>query len=297
MAGAHKGIPAWAWTKVGSTPGTSCESSTSRDALADNALGLQETADYLKFILNRYDGSTVRGQHVIAVDLVNEPAADGTTAVDRTQKLVDTVYGPWLAPTGSTSLRATDPDKILIVSPVAGSGSLVGVTLANVAKPNVVMTFHDYFGQATGTNATYGIGYSSSAYATQKEDTDQTGNSAMGGSYVPYNPASKAYATRKTEHTAFVQQAVGVAEAAGMPLYIGEYGIMNPCNGGNLAYSTQYAKDTYAIYDSLGLSRTVWTHGYWDDMSIWWRESVPCGAVTYGTYFPYAADLTGAITR
>jgi hypothetical protein len=287
MAGAHKGIPAWAWTKVGATPGT----------LADDALGLQETADYLKFILDRYDGSTARGQHVIAVDLVNEPAADGATAVDRTQKLVDTVYGPWLASTGSKSLRATDPDKILIVSPVAGSGSLVGVNLSGVARPNVVMTFHDYFGQATGTNATYGIGYSSSAYATQKEDTDQTSSSAMGGSYVPYDPASKAYATRKTEHTAFVQQAVGVAEAAGMPLYIGEYGIMNPCNGGNLAYSTQYATDTFAIYNSLGLSRAVWTHGYWDDMSIWWRESAPCGAVTYGTYFPYAADLTGGATR
>ncbi len=39
MAGAHKGIPAWAWTKVGATPGTSCESSTAWDALADDALG------------------------------------------------------------------------------------------------------------------------------------------------------------------------------------------------------------------------------------------------------------------
>ena len=189
MAGAHRGVPAWAWTKVGATPGTSCESGAAWDALIDDALGLQETADYLKFILNRYDGSTSRGQHVIAVDLVNEPAADGTTAVDRTQKLVDTVYGPWLASTGSKSLRVTDPDKILIVTPVAGSGSLVGVNLANVAQPNVVMTFHDYFGQATGTNATYGIGYSSSAYATQKEDTDQTSSSAMGGSYIPYDPA------------------------------------------------------------------------------------------------------------
>ena len=297
MAGAHKGIPAWAWTKVGGTPGTWCDSSTAWDALTDDALALQETADYLKFVLNRYNGSTSRGQHVIAVDLVNEPAADGTTAVDRTQKLVNTVYGPWLAPTGSKSLRATDPDNILIVTPVSGSGSLVGVNLANVAKPNVVMTFHDYFGQAKGTNATHGIGYSASGYATQKEDTDQTSSTVMGGSYVPYNPTSKAYATRKAEHTTFVQQAVGLAAAADMPLYVGEYGIMNPCNGGNLAYSTRYAQDTYAIYNSMGLSRTVWTHGYWDDMSIWWRESAPCGSVTNKTYFPYAADLTGGVKR
>ncbi|MEV7398605.1 cellulase family glycosylhydrolase [Aeromicrobium sp. NPDC092404] len=297
MAGAHKGIPAWAWTKVGAVPGTTCASSTAWDALADDALGLQETADYLRYVLERYDGSTARGQQVIAVDLVNEPAADGVTAVDRTQKLVDTVYAPWLAPTGSKSLRAVDPDKILIVTPVAGSGSLVGVDLAKVAQPNVVMTFHDYFGQATGTNATHGIGYSSSGYATQKEDTDQTGNTAMGGSYVPYSSTSKAYATRKAEHTAFVQHAVDVAAAAGMPLYVGEYGVVNPCNGGALAHSTAYAQDTYDIYEALGLSRAVWTHGYWDDMSIWWRESTPCGSVAPKTYFPYAADLTGGAVR
>ncbi len=297
MAGAHKGIPAWAWTKVGATPGTSCESSTAWDGLVDDALGLQETADYLKYVLDRYDGSTSRGKHVIAVDLVNEPAADGTTAVDRTQKLIDTVYGPWLAPTGSKSLRATDSDKILIVTPVAGSGSLVGVNLAKVAKPNVVMTFHDYFGQATGTDATYGIGYSSSGYATKKEDTDQTSSSAMGGTYVPYDSAAKAYATRKAEHTTFVQNAVNVAAAAGMPLFVGEYGIVNPCNGGSLAASTHYSQDTNAIYNSLGLSRTVWANGWWDDMSIWWRESTPCGAVTHGSYFPYAADLTSGVTR
>lgn len=297
MAGAHKGVPAWAWTKVGAVPGTTCASSTAWDALADDALALQDTADYLRYVLNRYDGSTPRGRQVIAVDLVNEPAADGVTAVDRTQKLIDTVYAPWLAPTGSKSLRAVDPDKILIVTPVAGSGSLVGVNLTNVARPNVLMTFHDYFGQATGTNAIHGIGYSASGYATQKEDTDQTSNGAMGGSYIPYDSTSKPYVTRKAEHTAFVQQAVGLAAAAGLPLYVGEYGIINPCNGGDLAHSTRYAQDTYDIYEDLGLSRTVWTHGYWDDMSIWWRESASCGSVTQKTYFPYAAELTGGATR
>jgi aryl-phospho-beta-D-glucosidase BglC (GH1 family) len=297
MAGAHKGIPAWAWTKVGGTPGAWCDTNTGWDNLTDDALALQDTADYLKFVLNRYNGSTARGKAVIAVDLVNEPAADGANAVDRTQKLVNNVYGPWLAATGTKSLRATDPDKILIVTPVAGNGSLAGVDLAPVALPNVVMTFHDYFGQSLGTNATYGIGYGASGYATAKEDTDQTSNSALGGTYIPYNPASKAYATRKAEHATFVQNAVNRAAAAGMPLYIGEYGIMNPCNGGNLAYSTKYAQDTYAIYQSLGLSRTVWTHGYWDDMSIWWREAGTCGTTPQGSYFPYAADLTGGATR
>lgn len=297
MAGAHKGVPAWAWTKVGGVPGTWCDTNAGWDNLTDDALALQETADYLKFVLNRYDGSTARGKAVIAVDLVNEPAADGVNAVDRTQKLVNNVYGPWLAPSGTKSLRATDPDKILIVTPVAGNGSLVGADLTSVARPNVVLTFHDYFGQATGTHPTFGIGYSGSGYATQKEDTDQTSNSAMGGAYVPYNPTSKSYAARKSEHTAFVQNAVDVATAADMPLYVGEYGIMNPCNGGNLAYSSRYAQDTYDIYHALGLSRTVWTHGYWDDMSIWWREAGSCGTTPQGSYFPYAADLTGGATR
>ena len=62
--------------------------------------------------------------------------------------------------------------------------------------------------------------------------------------------------------------------------------------------STQFAEGTCAIFDGLGLSRAV------SGARLLGRHAgsrgaspVPCGAVTYGAYLPYAADLTGGITR
>lgn len=180
------------------------------------------------------------------------------------------------APSSSAGIAWTAPSTATRSRTSEGSGT-PGWKAYEVNREATSHTFSDV-GSASNPNSAMcrEDPVISSAYATAKEDTDQT-SSAMRGAYVPYDPSSLSYAARKAEHAQFVRAAVDAAGAADMALYVGEYGIMNPCNGGDLAHSTRYARDTYAIYESLGLSRTVWTHGYWDDMAIWWREAGWCG--------------------
>jgi hypothetical protein len=297
MAGAHRDVPAWAWEKVGAKPGKTCETTNAYNELTDDVLALPETADYLKYFLKRYGSGTKLGQSVIALDVVNEPHADGATAPARMQKLVDTVYKPWLATSGTKSLRAVDPDKPIIITPPGGSGSLKGVNFSNLNTNNVMITLHDYFGQGLKTDAKYGLGYDISGWSTAMESTDQTSSTAMGGKYVPYDPARKSYAKRYEEHLTYVKNFVADAKKVGMGVYIGEYGIMNPCNGGREESSARYFTDTSDIYDRLGLSRTVWANGYWDDMAVMWRDAGTCAGTDKWDYFDYATVITDGAVR
>lgn len=299
MRGAHRDVPAWAWSAVGLDPGTGCGPGTRWDDAMDDVLALQKTADYLRAVARRYDGSTTRGQHVIAIDLVNEPAANGRTAAQKMRRLVEVAYGPWVAASGSRSVRAVAPGKPLLVQPPYGSASLVGVSLDAVSRPNVALSFHDYFGRGLATDPTHGIGYSSLGFSTYKEDTDRASNDLL-GAYVPYSSASASYEQRRAERVTYLQQVQRTTRAAGMPLFIGEYGILNPCGGGALASSSQYAKDSYAVYEQLSLSRTAWAHGFWDQMALWWRGDSPtegCGTTDHKDYFPYASAYTGGAVR
>jgi len=299
MSGARWDVPASAWTAVGApaNPGGSCAGTTATSDLMDEVLALQATADYLKYVLTRYDASTARGRQVIAVDLVNEPRADGATAQAQFSKIM-AVYADWLAPSGSKSLRVTNPDKILIVTALHGDISLAGMDLSSIQQPNVVFTFHDYFGRALSTSPTYGLGYSGSGYASQQERT-------YASSPTPYNPSTLSYAARKAEHRTYLQQYLDWLGPYQLPLYIGEYGILNPCHGGDAAFSPKYALDTYHLYDNLyvvhggqsvplKMPRTWWTHGYWDDMALWYRSGT-CNGVGPKAYFPYAKELTGEL--
>lgn len=299
MAGARWDIPAWAWTAVGApaNPGGSCAGTSQTSDLMDDVLALQATADYLKYVLTRYDASTARGQQVIAVDLVNEPRADGATAQAQFSKIM-AVYADWLAATGTKSLRLANPDKILIVAALHGDISLAGMNLSVLQQPNVIFTFHDYFGRALSTSATYGLGYSASGYASQQEHT-------YSATPTPYDPSTLSYAARKTEHRAYLQQYLDWLGAYQLPLYIGEYGILNPCHGGDASFSPRYALDTYQLYDNLyvvhagqsvplKMPRTWWTNGYWDDMALWYRSGT-CGGVGPKAFFPYAKEATGEL--
>ena len=299
MAGARWNIPAWAWTAVGApaNPGGSCSGTTATSELMDDVLALQATADYLQYILTRYNASTARGQQVIAVDLVNEPRADGATAQAQFSKILS-VYEDWLAPSGSKSLRAVNADKILIVTALHGDILLAGMDLSVLQEPNVVFTFHDYFARALSTSPTYGLGYSGSGFASQQERT-------YSSSPTPYDPAVLSYANRRAERRAYMQQYLDWLEAYQLPLYIGEYGILNPCAGGDAAFSAQYAADTYEVYSNLyvisgsqsipiKMPRTWWTHGYWDGLALWYRSGT-CNGTGPKEYFPYAMELTGEL--
>lgn len=315
MKGARRSVPPWAWAKVGLDSGTACDNGSGRTYLdkSDDALALPECAAYLREVVRRYSPGTYPNdtakrdlaKQVIAVDLVNEPHSSdeqGVTAglaagsaMAQMQTLVNKVYAPWLAATGPNSVRAANPDKILIVSPIAGSGALKGVNLSAVALPNVVMTFHDYFGSFTSSSDNgIGRGWGTGGYSNAKEDMDNASAAEL------YNPATVSFADRKVQHKQFLETFVGWSNAAGMPVFVGEYGIINACKANKAnqqPWVTQYAQDTNAVYTELGLSRTYWTHGSWDDMALWWRGSGSCQGVATKNYLPHAIQVTGGQVR
>lgn len=298
MAGARWNIPAWAWEAVNApdNPQGSCSGTSETSALMPDVLALWRTSDYLKYIVDRYDASTARGRQVIAVNLVSEPHGTGNTGPDHFEDILP-VYETWLAPVGGQSVRAHNPDKILILGPARGDVSLEGVDLSGLQVPNFVFSFHDYFGRATGSSS-YGFGYSGSGFASAQERTYQS-------SPTPYNPATLSYADRRDEHTIYVQQYLDWLDDFELPLYMGEYGILNPCEGGHTEYSARYSADTYHIYNNLYvmsgghgepilLPRTWWAHGYWDGNAIWYRSG-SCQGTGPNEYFPYAYELTGEL--
>ncbi len=300
MKGAQWNIPKWAWESVGAPniSDNNCVAGSDTRKLLIDVLAQQSTADYIKYILNRYDSSTRRGRQVIAIDLVNEPVATpANTAREEFEQLLP-VYEDWLKPTGSKSLRGTNPDKILIVEPLHGNISLVGTDLSGLQQPNVVFSFHDYFGRATYDSPTYGLGYSDGGWSSKSERTDK-------GDPTPYDPSVLSYEKRLEEHTVYVKQWINWLSEYELPLFIGEYGIGNPCEGGNPEYSAQYAKDVFHVYENmyvvvngeakhLLLPRTWWSHGYWNGMALWNRKE-PCFGTGKKEYFPYAYELTGEL--
>lgn len=315
MVGAHRAIPAWAWAKVGIDPGTTCENGVGRTYMdkTDDALALPETAAYLREVVTRYspeaqttEDRKALAHQVIAIDLVNEPHSSDErgvaaglprgSATAQMQHLVETVYGPWLGD-GPNSVRVADPDKILLVQPIAGSGSLQGVDLTPVAKPNVVMSLHDYVGRyLSETDRGFGRGYSAYGFADGSA-VELTDNREQGK--LAYTPAVAPYTERAAQHTDFLQQFTGWSADAGMPVLIGEYGIVSSCKKGSQADVDRYAQDTYGIYEDLGLSRILWTHGSWDDMAIWFRGPGTCLGydIAKEDYLPHAFEYTGGARR
>ena len=298
MFGARWNIPAWAWDEVDApaNPSGSCEGTQETSALMPDVMALNQTNEYFQYIVTRYDASTARGRQVIAVNLVSEPHATGNTGPDHFNELLP-IYETWLADDGKQSVRAANPDKILILGPARGDVSLVGLDLSGLMIPNFVFSLHDYFGRATGSSF-YGMGYSNSGFATFQERTYQSGP-------TPYNPALLSFSERKEEHKQYLQQYMDWLHKFQLPLFVGEYGILNPCSGGHEEWSPRYAKDTYEIYDNLyvmngaeaepiRLARTWWTHGYWDDTALWFRSG-SCQGIGPNQYFPYAKELTGEL--
>jgi hypothetical protein len=283
----------------------------------DEVLALPATAAYLHAVLHRYDGSSRRGRQVIAVDLVNEPhasvPADHLDSTGMFRTLLP-IYERWTATSGPQSVRSADPRKILVLEPPVGDSSLAGLDLAATPlarQRDLVLSFHDYFaGIAAGTPASrFGPGYSSYGFPDAQERT-------IRAQPLPYNDHTVTRATRQRQHRAYVGRWVRWLKAPRLPLYIGEYGILNPCASGSfdpaaLAADEHYAADTTAIYDQaldgvpgvragVGLPRTAWVNGQFDGHALYWRSAPAarsCGATPNRGYFPYARSLTGGATN
>ncbi|MGN6694969.1 MAG: glycoside hydrolase family 5 protein [Aquihabitans sp.] len=300
-------VPRWAWDLVDPTLAISsgyCNAwPAAYDDKVDDALLLSQAQTYFRTLANRYsDYSTspkaARSRQVIAFDLVNEMTADGggSTEQDKVLSTYQTII---------TDLRAnTTATKKIMIGEVGHGDTSLKQNISDLqalagASSNIVMSFHDYFGGSTTcggtvpTNATYGQGYSGSGFVTGQERTDGAARTYTCGT-----------TEEKAQHQAYVNQMAGWFSQAQLPMYVGEYGVYNSCNGNVQSEANLYAQDTKSVYDNVtmdvggtptavAVGRTWWSHGYaTDGNSMELRRSASgCATQTQGTYFAHAAYL------
>jgi len=247
--GTHFWIPQWAWDKAWpqGTQAADGHPDDSTEVLMwqdpnnnDEALALT----YLKFILNRYKDNKA----VVAMELVNEPHPTDGNAWANTDVIAD-LQADWVA-----ELRNTDPDKILIVTGYFGGnladGSKFADAFMNNGNPkwdNVVFTAHSYYsgiGDPPG-----GTDYDSnddgygdltltptwrrgSKQGTRVEGYSSRGCYGIAGNvgeapdpYVCSTPSSATRSEAVANLVEGLEAQDDVAQGAGMPLFIGEFGV------------------------------------------------------------------------
>ena len=161
-------------------------------------------------------------------------------------------------------IRTVDPHKIVLVEPTYGDTSVAGdlADFSNLTdKRNVVWSIHDYF-----------AGGDDDGYAA---DGAKAGVYVYGGhtGYPSPNP-------QQLENHLKVH--VDKTRAAGLPIWIGEYGI-----GDGVANHDQWIKDKVALFEKYGLGR-----GWWE-----YRTTGPMSATTTeGAWKPWVDMITPGAT-
>ena len=192
---------------------------------------------YLRMLAGRYRDEAA----VAAYDLVNEPyrfPIDQNSVLRAYDQLIGQV-------------REVDPDKIVLIEPTYGDTSVAGA-LADFSnlkrRTNVVYSLHDYF--AGGDDDGY------------TADGRQKGNYAWDG--VTGYPAPDPGALE-----AHLRVHVDKLRAAGIPLWIGEFGI-----GAEVAGHDRWIADKVALFKRYGLGRAWWEYRTTDPFSA----TLPDGA-------------------
>lgn len=310
LAGAKWNVPAWAWEEVTGTPqDDDCKSRPDElGDLMDEVLVLPETIEFLRTVLERYDASTALGRNVVAVEPVSESESSGDqtgSATSRVQHLIDAVYTRWLAPGGEASLRSANGTKILILSTNKGDASLAGVNLAPIAQPNVVWSHHDYTLALTGESSA-GKGYTDDGWVTGRM---QDRSEAARPGRPTYDPELVPFQRRLTDRRDYLAQMQGWAAAGGLPIFVGEYGILNTCAPeGDLATGEVYAQHSQQLYDeaqvdgvAAPVSRTWWQlslgGAFGGEFGLLTLNGRTCPGQNAGGWMPYAYDLTAGRTR
>ncbi|MEU5876025.1 cellulase family glycosylhydrolase [Spirillospora sp. NPDC047279] len=186
-------------------------------AVATNGLG------FLQQLATRFGAS----EALAAYDPVNEPyrwPVDHRTVLADYTKIIN-------------AIRARDADTGIMVEPTYGDAKVPEADLAALAptdRSNLIWSFHDYYvgGKGEGYDAN-GIGVSPNA-----SDGD-TG----------YDPADKA------DLATHLNVQLGIAAKAGLPVWIGEFGI-----GADAPGHDQLIKDKVALYKANGLGYSWWEY-------------------------------------
>ena len=161
-------------------------------------------------------------------------------------------------------IRTVDPGKIVLVEPTYGDTSVAGdlADFSNLTdKRNVVWSIHDYF-----------AGGDDDGYAA---DGSKTGVYVYGGRTGYPSPDPRELENHLKVH-------VDKTRAAGLPIWIGEYGI-----GDGVANHAQWIKDKVALFEKYGLGR-----GWWE-----YRTTSPMSATSSdGSWKPWIGLITPGAT-
>ncbi|MCU1453595.1 MAG: endoglycoceramidase [Acidimicrobiales bacterium] len=212
-------------------------------------------ADYLTRVIRRWCDSPA----VVGIDLVNEPYEDtraGTSLADRYRRLVD-IYRRLIK-----AVRGVDPSTIIALEPYYGFSRMPGPLLASLAGPNLVWSLHDY---STGGP---GDGYSPGGY--RRLGAYDVGGSTSRGHYAT-DPTNRARRQREQMAQLEVQRAAAID--AGMPVWVGEFGIPWRWTG-----RREFLCDKVRLYRELGWSWTIYdldsridpAFGLWDPATLRW---------------------------
>jgi len=246
-----RGIPQWAWNPV--TPAAN----KVWDELTVHAL------QYLTHVTKRYCDN----QSVIAIDLVNEPREpSGIAGLPTRVDMLVSLYVDWI-----NTLRLHDPNKIFLVEPFYGCTRINSDALLPLGElRNVVWSLHDYYaGEASNSD-----GYNSSGYREDNpsgHDTDQWDST---GSYPKVSRS-----TSIIDMTAHINVHLIAADAAGVPMHIGEFGIPYQWTG-----KENFMCDKRSIYTDLNLPVTAWV----------WNRDVDLG---FGLYSPWNGSWESQTTN
>jgi Cellulase (glycosyl hydrolase family 5)/Fibronectin type III domain/Calcineurin-like phosphoesterase len=178
-------------------------------------------AGYLKMLAQRYRSEPA----VAGYDLVNEFYR---SPID--QNAVLRAYDSLIS-----AVRTVDPDKIVLIEPSYGDSSMTGAAFSNLTnRSNVVYSLHDYY--AGGAGAGYNSGGGQTGYYTWDGTTG----------YPSPNPS---------ELEQHLQNHLTTVQAAGLPMWIGEFGI-----GTDAVNRDQWIKDAIALFNKSGLGRAWWEY-------------------------------------
>lgn len=178
---------------------------------------------FLKELASRFGDDEV----IAAYDPVNEPYR---WPVDHAGVLADYT-------TIVNAIRTVDARTSIMIEPTYGAAKVPASAFASFtpsSRTGLIWSFHDYY---VGDD---GEGYDDNGVGASPNASDgETG----------YDPADKA------NLTAYLQVQIDIAEQAGMPLWVGEFGI-----GAGAPGHDQFIKDKVALYQSKGIGHAWWEY-------------------------------------
>ena len=275
LPGSMWNLTKWAWDAYYDQPGdpdtppAGLSSYSSIHSLNEWNYHVDEVLDgyalpYLVAMVDRYRDNA----NVIAIDLVNEPRnyGTGTGTQAENQVLID-MQLDWI----NNTLRTLDPHTPLIVEPMAGNINPTCIDM-NGFGANVMMSLHDY---DNGGNES---GETSDGY---KADCSSVGEKSDLYSYS----GSLTRADRQASQKRMIDSWLDETGAAGVPLFIGEYGYNK-----NIPNMTDAIEDKYNLYEKLNsagvpLPRTYWVAQYDGTKELYEGSSwLQIDGVVVGTY-------------